>query len=41
MALARNPSAEEAQLVESLTREQGLPYACRVLVNLNEFVFVD
>jgi hypothetical protein len=41
LALTRSPSAEELELLRGLTARHGLPAACRVIVNTNEFVFVD
>lgn len=40
-ALARRPTPDEKATMVSFVQSQGLPYACRVLINLNEFVFVD
>ncbi len=39
--LARHPTAEEAALVGPFAVKHGLAYACRFLINLNEFMFVD
>ncbi len=41
IALARRPTAEERSAMMAFAESQGLAYACRVLINLNEFVFVD
>lgn len=41
LALSRKPTAEERQELVNYTRHYGLPSLCRVLMNLNEFVFVD
>lgn len=41
LALARTPSADELQALVSYTQQFGLPNACRVILNLNEFAFVD
>jgi mono/diheme cytochrome c family protein len=41
LALAREPTAEERQALEGYAKQHGLPNACRVILNLNEFVFVD
>ena len=41
LALSRTPSAEESRALSTFTREQGLVNACRVILNLNEFAFVD
>ena len=41
LAIGRAPSAEEARDLAGYAREHGLPNACRVILNLNEFVFVE
>jgi hypothetical protein len=41
LALARAPSADEVALLRGLAARHGLPAACRVIVNMNEFVYVD
>ena len=41
LALGRPPSAEESRVLSAFAREQGLVNACRVILNLNEFAFVD
>ena len=41
LAFARSPSDEERDRLTTFAREHGLANACRVLLNLNEFVFVD
>jgi hypothetical protein len=41
LALQRSPSAEEHAALLAYAREHGLANACRLLLNLNEFVFVD
>ncbi len=41
LALGRAPSANEAALLTSLAEKHGLPNACRVILNSNEFLFVD
>jgi hypothetical protein len=41
LALGRPPSAAERALVGAHARAHGLLAACRVLLNCNEFVFVD
>ncbi len=41
LAVQRAPSAEEVLKVTSYAQEFGMPAACRVLLNLNEFNFVD
>lgn len=40
-ALGRPPTSVEAGDLEQLVRLHGMPAACRVVLNLNEFVFVD
>ena len=34
-------TAKERDALVSYTKEFGLPNVCRVILNLNEFVFVD
>jgi hypothetical protein len=41
LALSRAPSAEEAAELGRYTARHGLPQACRILLNLNEFSFLD
>jgi len=41
LALGREPSAEELSTLEAHAAEFGLPSACRVIFNLNEFLFID
>ena len=41
LAFGRRPSAEERDAVVSYARRHGLANACRVLLNANEFLFVD
>ncbi len=41
LTFARNPSPPEAEALLAYRREQGLPSTCRVLLNLNEFTFID
>lgn len=41
IGLQRDPTVVERQEMASYVRKHGLPNACRLLVNLNEFVFVD
>ncbi|HEX8910875.1 MAG TPA: DUF1553 domain-containing protein, partial [Humisphaera sp.] len=41
LALGRAPTAEERQVLGQVAKDQGLPAACRVIFNLNEFAFVD
>jgi hypothetical protein len=41
LALGRNPTAKEREALTAYATEHGLANACRVILNLNEFVFVD
>lgn len=41
LALGRRPTATESAQLAALAAEHGLANACRVLLNLNEFTFVD
>ncbi len=41
IAIGREPSGIERTLLVQLTKEHGLENTCRVLFNLNEFLFVD
>jgi hypothetical protein len=41
LALGRAPTVGERQALEAYAKEHGLANACRVILNLNEFVFVD
>ncbi len=41
LALARPPTAHEAESLLRYTQQHGLANLCRTLFNLNEFVFVD
>ena len=41
LTLARSPSPEEEALLDAYAAEHGLANACRVLLNSNEFLFVD
>jgi Protein of unknown function (DUF1549)/Protein of unknown function (DUF1553)/Planctomycete cytochrome C len=41
LALGRPPSAQEREALVNYAKEHGLANACRVILNLNEFVFVD
>ncbi|RIK88909.1 MAG: hypothetical protein DCC67_00030 [Planctomycetota bacterium] len=41
LACGRDPSAEELAPLAAYADKHGLPAACRVIFNLNEFVFVD
>jgi hypothetical protein len=41
LILGRAPTAKEAQAVAAYAAKHGLANACRVLLNSNEFMFVD
>ena len=41
LALSRPPTASEQATFVTYAQHHGLPNACRLLINLNEFVFVD
>ena len=41
LALGREPTTKEAAALAAYAREHGMANACRVILNLNEFVFVD
>ncbi len=41
LALGRAPSAEEQDLLVTIAKNHGLKNACRLLLNTNEFMFVD
>ena len=41
LALGRLPTAAEQQALADHASQYGLESACRVILNLNEFVFVD
>lgn len=41
LAMGREPTKDERTIVAAHARKHGLAGACRVLFNLNEFVFVD
>ena len=41
LAVAREPTHEEQRILTDYARQFGLKNACRVILNLNEFVFVD
>jgi mono/diheme cytochrome c family protein len=41
LALGRAPQADEQGNLSAYARQYGLPNACRVILNLNEFVFID
>lgn len=41
LCLSRSPAPRELEQVVAYAREYGLPNACRLLFNLNEFIFID
>jgi hypothetical protein len=41
LAVGRAPQPKEQENLATYARQFGLPNACRVILNLNEFVFVD
>jgi hypothetical protein len=41
LALGRQPRADERRMLTEYARQYGLANACRVILNMNEFVFVD
>jgi hypothetical protein len=41
LALGRAPSARESQSSRALTAQDGLPELCRVLLNTNEYAFIE
>jgi hypothetical protein len=41
LALCRSPTAEELEILTSFARKHCLANACRLLLNTNEFSFVD
>ncbi len=41
LALAREPKPDELAALEDYAKREGLENACRVILNLNEFTFVD
>jgi hypothetical protein len=41
LAVGREPTAAERDVLTAYAREHGLANACRVIFNLNEFVFLD
>jgi hypothetical protein len=41
IAFGREPTAKERDALAAYAKEHGLANACRVILNLNEFVFVD
>ena len=41
LAFGREPTAKERDALAGYVKEYGLANGCRVILNLNEFVFVD
>jgi hypothetical protein len=41
LALGRNPTADESSELADYAAKYGLPNACRLIFNLNEFSFID
>ena len=41
LAIGRSPTADEVEALSDYARQHGLTQACRVILNLNEFAFVD
>jgi hypothetical protein len=41
LALAREPKADELAPLVDYAKREGLENTCRVILNLNEFSFVD
>jgi mono/diheme cytochrome c family protein len=41
LALGREPTAEESQVLGEYCRKHGLANACRLILNTNEFSFID
>ncbi|MBI3416328.1 MAG: PSD1 domain-containing protein, partial [Verrucomicrobia bacterium] len=41
LALNRRPTHDESKVLVDYARQHGLPNACRVILNSNEFMFVD
>jgi len=41
LATGRNATPSESNVLKKYAEEHGLANACRVVLNLNEFVFVD
>jgi hypothetical protein len=41
LALAREPTADELSVLGEYLHQHGLANTCRLILNLNEFVFVD
>ncbi len=41
LAIQRDPSADELSALTTYATQHGLPNTCRVIINLNEFAFID
>jgi len=41
LALSRSPTPDELQPLLDYAQKEGLENTCRVILNLNEFTFVD
>jgi Protein of unknown function (DUF1553) len=41
LVTGRGPTPAEREALTQYAQQHGLPNACRVLLNMNEFVFVD
>ena len=41
LAFSRQPDPAELSAASALVKEHGLPQLCRMLLNANEFVYVD
>jgi len=41
LALGRSPTAEESKLLVAYAKQHGLANVCRLIFNMNEFLFVD
>ena len=41
LATSRSPTADEVEALSDYARQHGLTQTCRVILNLNEFAFVD
>jgi hypothetical protein len=41
LAFSRDPTAEEMDICRDLANEHGLPAVARVILNSNEFLFIE
>jgi hypothetical protein len=41
LAIGRRPTADESKALQEYAKQHGLSNGCRVILNLNEFAFVD